>query len=111
MVGGEALLPRRKDHHEFGTTHRRRHSTLALALALALGGVVAPAPAAHATPPGCFYYVLEHAPDTDQQLIEEACLTGGPGGEAASRACYRKLRDDRVPTVIAADGCRMAAQE
>ncbi|SDT80568.1 hypothetical protein SAMN05216371_6374 [Streptomyces sp. TLI_053] len=107
MVGGEALLPRRKDHHEFGTTHRRRHSTLALAL----GGVVAPAPAAHATPPGCFYYALEHAPDTDQQLIEEACATSGAGGEAASRACYRKLRDDRVPTVIAADGCRKAGQE
>ncbi|MFJ8475661.1 hypothetical protein [Kitasatospora sp. NPDC094011] len=89
----------------------RRVAAAGCTLALALGGAVALAPAAHATPQGCFYYVLEKAPNTDQQLLQDACETGAPGTEEAFRACYRILRDDYVPAVIAANGCRRAAQE
>ncbi|MGW2166853.1 hypothetical protein ACWCPE_23360 [Streptomyces nondiastaticus] len=80
-------------------------------LALALGGAVALAPAASATPQGCYYYVLENKPDADTAIVEDACLLGEPGGQVAFTACYTALRADSVPAAIAAEACRRAPQE
>ncbi|MFE6689341.1 hypothetical protein ACFVFQ_23055 [Streptomyces sp. NPDC057743] len=81
-------------------------------LALALGGVVALAPAAHATPQTCFYTVLEQHPEANPEVVERACTNvaaalGAPGG---LRACYTELRRDYVPAVLAFEACRRAAQ-
>ncbi|MFI9366238.1 hypothetical protein ACIG5E_35075 [Kitasatospora sp. NPDC053057] len=89
----------------------RRAAAAGCTLALALGGVVALAPAASATPQGCFYYILEKAPNVDQQIAQDACEVGAAGGKEAFQACYRILRDDYVPAVIAAEGCRKAPME
>ncbi|KJS56192.1 hypothetical protein VM98_08425 [Streptomyces rubellomurinus subsp. indigoferus] len=89
----------------------RRVAAAGCTLALALGGVIALAPAASATPHACFSYVLDNKPDADKLLVQDACEVGAAGGEEAFRACYRILRDDYVPAVIAANGCRQAPQE
>ncbi|MFJ8623434.1 hypothetical protein ACIRD3_11390 [Kitasatospora sp. NPDC093550] len=89
----------------------RRVAAAGCTLALALGGVVALAPTASATPQGCYYYVMEKHPGADTLVVEDACTLGAAGGEEAFRACYRLLRDDYVPAVIAAEGCRRAPQE
>ncbi|MFF2045709.1 hypothetical protein ACFVVX_35340 [Kitasatospora sp. NPDC058170] len=89
----------------------RRIAAAASGLALALGGVVALAPAASATPQGCFYYVLEHKPDADAQLVEDACLIGAAGGQHAFQQCYHLLREDFVPAVVAGEACRKASKE
>ncbi|MFE2412901.1 hypothetical protein ACFXDE_31640 [Kitasatospora sp. NPDC059408] len=89
----------------------RRIAAAATGLTLALGGVVALAPAASATAQGCFYYVLENKPDADAQIAEDACLIGAAGGQAAFQNCYHLLREDYVPAVIAGNACRRAAQE
>lgn len=80
-------------------------------LALALGGVVAVAPVAHATPQACFYTVLEQHPEADPEVVEGACLLGAEGTPEAVRACYFELRRDFVPAVIAFEACRRAAEE
>ncbi|PNE41198.1 hypothetical protein [Streptomyces noursei] len=80
-------------------------------LALALGGVVALAPAAHATPQACFYTILEQHPGANPEVAEGACLLGAEGGPAGVRACYAELRRDYVPAVIALGACRRAAAE
>lgn len=77
-------------------------------LALALGGVVAAAPAVHATPQNCFYYVLEQHPDADPEVVERGCLLGAKGTKESHRACYTELRRAYVPAKIAFDGCRRA---
>ncbi|MEV5381041.1 hypothetical protein AB0L26_34535, partial [Streptomyces nondiastaticus] len=69
------------------------------------------APAASATPQGCYYYVLENKPDADTAIVEDACLLGEPGGQVAFTACYTALRADSVPAAIAAEACRRAPQE
>ncbi|MFE7121863.1 hypothetical protein ACFU99_41180 [Streptomyces sp. NPDC057654] len=79
-------------------------------LALALGGAVAVAPAAQASPQGCFYYVLEKHSDAKPEVVERACLTGAKGTEESRRACYFDLRRDYVPAQVAMEGCRRAAQ-
>ncbi|WP_229929140.1 hypothetical protein [Kitasatospora xanthocidica] len=89
----------------------RRVASVGCALALALGGAVALAPAASATPQGCFYYVLEHKPDADTQVTQDACEIGAAGGKEAFQSCYHLLREDYVPAVIAGNACRKAAQE
>ncbi|MET8546950.1 hypothetical protein ABZW03_41040 [Kitasatospora sp. NPDC004799] len=88
----------------------RRIAATGCTLALALGGLVAVAPTASASPQGCFYYVLENVPNADQELVEDACRTGAAGGEEAFRACYHLLREDYVPAVVAANACRRAAE-
>ncbi|BDM68856.1 hypothetical protein HEK616_23430 [Streptomyces nigrescens] len=80
-------------------------------LALALGGVVAVAPAAHATPQACFYTVLEQHPGANPEVVERACHLGAEGGPEAARACYFELRRDYVPAVVAFEACRRAAEE
>ncbi|WP_189302979.1 hypothetical protein [Streptomyces albospinus] len=80
-------------------------------LALALGGAVAAAPAAHATPQACFYGLLEQHPGADEEVAERACLRGAEGGHENLRACYFELRRDDVPAVIAYEACRRAAEE
>ncbi|WP_258565238.1 hypothetical protein [Streptomyces sp. WELS2] len=80
-------------------------------LVLALGGAVAAAPAAHASPQACFCTVLERHPQADPEVAEHACLTGAPGTEEALRSCYGQLRRDHVPAVIAFGACRRAPQE
>ncbi|MEV6978813.1 hypothetical protein [Kitasatospora sp. NPDC093806] len=65
----------------------RRIAAATCGLTLALGGVVALAPAANATPQGCFYYVLEHKPDADAQVAEDACLIGSAGDQQAFQDC------------------------
>ncbi|MFB7911943.1 hypothetical protein ACFC1T_36470 [Kitasatospora sp. NPDC056076] len=89
----------------------RRVAAAGCTLALALGGVVALAPAASATPQGCFYYVLENKPDADAQVAEDACLLGAAGGQQAFQSCYHLLREDYVPAVIAGNACRKAAEQ
>ncbi|MFD9689618.1 hypothetical protein ACFWXO_28110 [Kitasatospora sp. NPDC059088] len=89
----------------------RRVAAAGCTLALALGGAVALAPVASATPQGCFYYVLENKPDADTQLVEDACSVGAAGGQEAFQGCYHLLRDDYVPAVVAGTACRKAAQE
>ncbi|MEU7223827.1 hypothetical protein [Streptomyces chrestomyceticus] len=79
-------------------------------LALALGGAVAMAPAAQATPQACYYYVLEQHPGANEEVAERACRIGGKGGEENFRACYLDLRRDYVPPVVARDACRRASQ-
>ncbi|MFD5564901.1 hypothetical protein [Kitasatospora griseola] len=88
----------------------RRIAATGCPLALALGGVVAAAPTASASPVGCYYRVLEQVPDADHELVEDACKTGASGEEGAFKACYRILREDYVPAVIAAEACRDAAK-
>ncbi|MER7988599.1 hypothetical protein ABTY53_23855 [Streptomyces noursei] len=80
-------------------------------LALALGGAVALAPAAHATPQACFYTVLEQHPEAHPEVVERACLLGAEGGPEGVRACYTELRRDYVPAVVAFEACRRAAAE
>ncbi|MFF2808751.1 hypothetical protein ACFVT2_16545 [Streptomyces sp. NPDC058000] len=80
-------------------------------LALALGGVVALAPAAHATPQACFYTVLEKHPEASPEVVEQACQLGAEGGQESFRACYFELRQDYVPATVAAEACRRAAQK
>ncbi|MEU7202402.1 hypothetical protein [Streptomyces sp. NPDC045470] len=77
-------------------------------LALALGVVVAAAPAVHATPQSCFYYVLEQHPEADPEVVERGCLLGAKGTKESYRACYTELRRAFVPAKIAFDGCRRA---
>nr|AUV64109.1 dihydroorotate dehydrogenase [Streptomyces citricolor] len=89
----------------------QRIAAVSCGLALALGGVVAVAPVADASPQRCFYYVLENVPDANPETVEAACKAGAPGGENAFLACYKLLRKDYVPAVIAANGCRRAAAE
>ncbi|MFD7641666.1 hypothetical protein ACFV4P_13530 [Kitasatospora sp. NPDC059795] len=84
---------------------------IACGLALALGGAVALAPAAGATPHTCFYRVLEAAPDVDTELVKDACELGSEGDEGGFRLCYRLLRDDYVPAAAAADACRSAVRK
>ncbi|MFJ5678121.1 hypothetical protein [Streptomyces sp. NPDC093097] len=79
-------------------------------LALALGGVVAIAPAAHASPQACYDTVLERHPQADPRVVEHACLTGARGTEDALRACYYELRADYVPAMIAYEACRRAPE-
>ncbi|MFD8549722.1 hypothetical protein [Streptomyces sp. NPDC059649] len=79
-------------------------------LALALGGVVAAAPAAHATPQACFYTVLEQHPGANPEVVERACLIGAGGTPEALRACYFELRRDYVPAMIAYEACRRAPE-
>ncbi|MGA4848665.1 hypothetical protein ACOBQB_21305 [Streptomyces sp. G5(2025)] len=76
-------------------------------LALILGGAVIAAPAAHATPQACFYYVLEQHPETNPEVVERGCVIGAQGDV---RACYTELRRDYVPAQIAYEGCRRASQ-
>ncbi|KOT65088.1 MULTISPECIES: hypothetical protein [Streptomyces] len=78
--------------------------------ALALGGAVAIAPTAQASPQSCYYYVLEQYPGADEEVAERACRIGGEGGEKNVRACYFKLREDNVPAVVAHEACRRAAR-
>ncbi|MEU9121494.1 hypothetical protein AB0C96_16835 [Streptomyces sp. NPDC048506] len=80
-------------------------------LALVLGGVVAAAPAADASPLGCFYHVLEQHPGADPELVEQACRSGEEGGPENFRMCYFQLRQEYVPAVVAAEACRRAGQE
>ncbi|GGS74251.1 hypothetical protein [Streptomyces cinerochromogenes] len=80
-------------------------------LALALGGAVATAPAAHATPQACFYEVLQSHPGADPAVVEEACLTAADGSPESVRACYFQLRREYVPAQLALDACRRASQE
>ncbi|KOT91299.1 hypothetical protein ADK86_23275 [Streptomyces sp. NRRL F-5755] len=78
--------------------------------ALALGGAVAIAPTAQATPQSCYYYVLEQYPGADEEVAERACRIGGRGGTENFRACYFELRRDHVPAVVAGEACRRAAR-
>ncbi|BCM71927.1 MULTISPECIES: hypothetical protein [Streptomyces] len=80
-------------------------------LALALGGVVAAAPAANATPQACFYQVLEQHPGADPAVVEHACRTAADGSPESVRACYFELRREYVPAQLALDACRRASQE
>ncbi|WP_331763035.1 hypothetical protein OHA04_41215 (plasmid) [Streptomyces sp. NBC_01590] len=80
-------------------------------LALALGGAVAAAPAAVATPQGCFYQVLEQHPEADPAVVEHACLTAADGSPEGVLACYFELRHDYIPAQLALDACRRASQE
>ncbi|MFD5462919.1 hypothetical protein ACFWIQ_08825 [Kitasatospora sp. NPDC127059] len=89
----------------------RRVAAAGCTLALALGGAVALAPAASATPQGCFYYVLEKVPGANTEIVEDACTVGAAGGKQAFEECYRLLRSDYVPAVVAAEGCRKAPME
>ncbi|MEV5599514.1 hypothetical protein [Streptomyces sp. NPDC052496] len=77
-------------------------------LTLALGGAVAMAPAAQATPQACYYYVLEQHPGADEEVTERACRIGGKGGTENFHACYAELRRDYVPAVVAGEACRRA---
>ncbi len=79
-------------------------------LALALGGAVAVAPAAHASPQSCYYYVLEQHHAANPQVVQRACLTGAEGTEESRRACYFDLRRDYVPAQVAHEGCLRAAR-
>ncbi|WP_438489148.1 hypothetical protein [Streptomyces sp. S186] len=88
-----------------------RFTAVLSGLALALGGVVTLAPAAHATPHACFYTVLERHPEADPEVAERACLLGNEGHPEAVRACYFELRRDYVPAVIALEACRRASEE
>ncbi|MFJ9618616.1 hypothetical protein [Streptomyces noursei] len=80
-------------------------------LVLALGGVVALAPAAHASPHACFSTVLEHHPVANEEVVERACLLGEEGGAESVRACYFELRQEYVPAVLAYEACRRAGAE
>ncbi|MQY15811.1 hypothetical protein SRB5_60020 [Streptomyces sp. RB5] len=82
---------------------------IALALAGALGGAVATAPAASASPMSCFFRVLESNPEADLDLVEAACLVGSVGGPEAVHLCYSELRGLYVPAVVAMEACRAAA--
>lgn len=80
-------------------------------IALVLGGAVAAAPAAVATPQGCFYQVLEQNPDADAAVVEQACLTAADGSPENVRACYFDLRKEYVPAQLALDACRRSSQD
>ncbi len=80
-------------------------------LALALGGVVAAAPAAHATPQACYYHVLEKHPGVNPQLVADACLRAADGEEEHVHACYFELRRVYVPAMDAMGACRRSSQE
>ncbi|MFK0295657.1 hypothetical protein ACIQU6_35035 [Streptomyces sp. NPDC090442] len=80
-------------------------------LVLALGGVVALAPAAHASPQACYYAVLEQHPDADREVAERACLMVEEGAPESLHACYFELREGSVPAQIAYAACRRAAEE
>ncbi|MFB7636753.1 hypothetical protein ACFC0M_38215 [Streptomyces sp. NPDC056149] len=80
-------------------------------LALALGGVTALAPAAHASPQSCFYHVLQQNPSAIPELLERACLIGASGTPEGLRGCYAELRKDWVPAALAFEACRHAARE
>lgn len=88
----------------------RRIVAAASGLALALGGAVALAPAASATPQGCYYYLLESRVDVDHAVAEDACTVGANGTKQAFEECFRLLRSDYVPAVIAGEACRRAPQ-
>ncbi|MFH8336502.1 hypothetical protein [Streptomyces sp. AM6-12] len=80
-------------------------------LALALSGAVAAAPAAHATPQGCVYQVLEQYPGANPAVVEHACLAAADGSPDGVRACYFELRRDYVPAQLALEACRRASEE
>ncbi|MFE0193157.1 hypothetical protein [Streptomyces sp. NPDC059008] len=80
-------------------------------LALALGGVVAAAPAAHATPQACYYHVLEQHPGADPELVADACLLAADGAQEHVRACFFALQRQYVPAMLAMDACRRSSQE
>ncbi|OKI02575.1 hypothetical protein A6A06_16310 [Streptomyces sp. CB02923] len=89
----------------------KRLAAVLSCLALALGGAVAAAPAAQATPQACFFYVLEQHPGADEEVAERACRIGGKSGTENFRACYAELRQDYVPAVVAGEACRRAARK
>ncbi|MER6303531.1 hypothetical protein ABT247_28800 [Kitasatospora sp. NPDC001539] len=89
----------------------QRIAAAASVLALALGGAVALAPAAAATPQSCFYYLLENSPDVDHEIAEDACKAGADGSKQSFEECYRLLRSDYVPAEFARNACRKAAME
>ncbi|MEU1288214.1 hypothetical protein [Kitasatospora sp. NPDC005856] len=88
----------------------RRIAATGCALPLALGGLIAAAPTASASSQNCSRHVLEKAPGSDKELVEDACRAGEAGGEDAFRTCYHLLRVDYVPAVVAADACRSASR-
>ncbi|MYT28922.1 MULTISPECIES: hypothetical protein [unclassified Streptomyces] len=88
-----------------------RLATALSGLVFALGGVVALAPAAHATPQACFYTVLERHPEANPEVVERACRLGAEGGAESVRACYFELRREHVPAVLAYEACRRSAAE
>ncbi|MFF2618602.1 hypothetical protein [Kitasatospora sp. NPDC058046] len=86
----------------------RRIAAAGGTLSLALGGLVAAAPAASATVQGCTSHVTNKEPNATKELVEDACKTAAGGGEAAFKDCYHLMRDDYIPAVTAADACRKA---
>ncbi|MGW0883856.1 hypothetical protein [Streptomyces sp. NPDC002671] len=79
-------------------------------LTLALGGTVAMAPAAHATPQACFYQVLEKHPGVNLEVVENACVTAAEGTPVSIQVCYFEMRAVYVPATEALAACRLAAE-
>ncbi|MFI0257535.1 hypothetical protein ACH4OW_00625 [Streptomyces sp. NPDC017056] len=97
-------------NHPKGTAMLKRLAAALGCLSLALGGAMAIAPTAQATPQACYYYVLEQHPGANEEVAERACRIGGKGGTEHFRACYAELRRDYVPALVAGEACRRAAR-
>ncbi|MFJ4188765.1 hypothetical protein [Kitasatospora sp. NPDC089509] len=88
----------------------RRAAAAGCTLALALGGAVALAPAAHALPGTCFADVMYHIKIRDGQAIERACRIGEAGTEEAIRECVSEMTRHDVGAELAAEACSLASK-
>ncbi|MFJ8475660.1 hypothetical protein [Kitasatospora sp. NPDC094011] len=86
----------------------RRIAAAGSTLALALGGTVALAPAAHATPDACFAHVAYNTKVPNWQAIRQACQIGAAGTEEAFRECAGIMERDHVSAALADEACRLA---
>ncbi|MEV7599062.1 hypothetical protein AB0O91_16930 [Kitasatospora sp. NPDC089797] len=86
----------------------RRAAAAGCTLALALGGAVALAPAAHATPEACFAHVAYYTKVPDWQAVKDACRIGAAGTEEAFQECTGIMEHDYVSAGLAAEACRLA---
>ncbi|MBW5482848.1 hypothetical protein [Streptomyces bambusae] len=78
-------------------------------LALAAGGVVLAAPAAHADMEACAQYVSQHGGQQSAQtmdVVRQACYQGQIGNQTS---CTASLDEAAVSKDVAAQACRAAA--
>jgi hypothetical protein len=86
----------------------RRLAAVCAGAALALGGLTALAPAAHATAEDCSAYVSEASPTADQSQVSAACEVGAEGDVAE---CAQALVQADIDPAVANEGCIRATVE
>ncbi|MFI9583631.1 hypothetical protein ACIHCQ_17675 [Streptomyces sp. NPDC052236] len=86
----------------------RRLAAVCAGAALALGGLTAVAPAAHATAEECVTHVSDASPSTDKEEINNACEAGAEGDVTE---CVQALTAAGIKPEVAKEGCTRAAQE